>query len=101
MPDKRKNTNIKVVSINDKPKKVDDAIAAADEKRKIDMLAILKKLEQDINEGKINEFSATSLDKHGEAKIHCYVDDVAVGVGLFEIGKNILINQYDPYDKEE
>jgi hypothetical protein len=101
MADKRKNTNIKVVSINDKPNRIDDAIAAADEKRKIEMFAILKKLEQEINEGKIKEFSATSLDKDGEAKIHCYVDNVAVGVGLFEIGKNILINQYDPYDKDE
>ena len=39
-----------------------------------------------------------SLDKHGDAQIHCYVGDVAAGIGLFEIGKNILMTQYNPED---
>jgi uncharacterized metal-binding protein len=52
-------------------------------------------MKEQIESGQIQEFVATSLDKNGEAQIHCYVGDVAVGVGLFEIGKNILMNQYE------
>lgn len=92
---------MKVVSINDRPRKIDEALAAVDEKRRNEMLEILEKFRADVQSGKIKEFCATSLDSNNEAKIHCYVDDVAVGIGLFEIGKNILLNQYNPYNREE
>ena len=97
MVDKRKVHNMKIVSINDAPKKNDDNADVIDfsEKRKKNLLDILEHMKQGIEAGEITEFTATSLDTNGEAQIHCYVGDVAVGVGLFEIGKNILLTQYN------
>ena len=84
---------MKIVSINDAPKKNEEGLEVVDfnEKRK-------KNMKAGIEAGEITEFTATSLDKDGEAQIHCYVGDVAVGVGLFEIGKNILMTQYNGQD---
>jgi len=100
MVDKRKVHNMKIVSINDAPKKNDDNADVIDfsEKRKKNLLDILEHMKQGIESGEITEFTATSLDTNGEAQIHCYVGDVAVGVGLFEIGKNILMTQYNGQD---
>jgi len=88
---------MKIVSINDAPKadKLNEVIELSD-KRKQEMLDILNTIREKIENGEITEFTATSLDPNGEAQIHCFVNDVAAGVGLFEIGKNILINQYHP-----
>ena len=87
---------MKIVSINDAPKKLDDAeVIDFQEKRKTALLDILNHMKEQIEAGVIQEFTATSLDNNGEAQIHCYVGDVAVGVGLFEIGKNILMTQYN------
>ena len=98
--DKKKGHIMKIVSINDAPKKSDGNIDVIDfaEKRKASLLEILDHMKQGIESGEIQEFTATSLDKNGEAQIHCYVGDVAVGVGLFEIGKNILLTQYNGQD---
>tara|TARA_E500000178_G_scaffold340056_1_gene382326 strand:+ start:2956 stop:3258 length:303 start_codon:yes stop_codon:yes gene_type:complete len=100
MVDKRKVHNMKIVSINDAPRKNDDNTDVIDfaEKRKQNLLDILEHMKEGIESGEIQEFTATSLDKNGEAQIHCYVGDVAVGVGLFEIGKNILMTQYNGQD---
>lgn len=100
MVDKRKVHNMKIVSINDAPKKNDDNTDVIDfnEKRKQNLLDILEHMKAGIEAGEITEFTATSLDSNGEAQIHCYVGDVAVGVGLFEIGKNILMTQYNGQD---
>ena len=100
MVDKRKVHNMKIVSINDAPRKNDDNTDVIDfaEKRKQNLLDILEHMKEGIESCEIQEFTATSLDKNGEAQIHCYVGDVAVGVGLFEIGKNILMTQYNGQD---
>lgn len=96
MSDERKEDKMKIVSINDAPKKSEDTdVIDFQEKRKIALLDILNHMKEQVEAGEIQEFTATSLDKNGEAQIHCYVGDVAVGVGLFEIGKNILMNQYN------
>lgn len=96
MSDKRKDSKMKIVSINDAPKKSEDTdVIDFEEKRKAALLEILEHMKKEIEAGEIQEFTATSLDKNGEAQIHCYVGDVAVGVGLFEIGKNILMTQYN------
>jgi hypothetical protein len=91
---------MKIVSINDAPRKNDDNTDVIDfaEKRKQNLLDILEHMKEGIESGEIQEFTATSLDNNGEAQIHCYVGDVAVGVGLFEIGKNILMTQYNGQD---
>ena len=96
MSDDRKEGKMKIVSINDAPKKSEENdVIDFQEKRKIACLEILDHMRKLVEEGEIQEFTATSLDQNGEAQIHCYVGDVAVGVGLFEIGKNILMNQYN------
>jgi len=96
MSNKEKEDKMKIVSINDAPKKSEDTdVIDFQEKRKIALLDILNHMKEQIEAGEIQEFTATSLDKNGEAQIHCYVGDVAVGVGLLEIGKNILMNQYN------
>ena len=96
MSDNRKEGKMKIVSINDAPKKSEENdVIDFQEKRKAELLDILNHMKKQIEAGEIQEFTATSLDKNGEAQIHCYVGDVAVGVGLFEIGKNILMNQYE------
>jgi hypothetical protein len=90
---------MKVISINDvikNPEKENEERIAL---RKQNLLDILNHVKTEIEEGNIIEFVATSLDKSGDAQIHCYVGDVAAGVGLFEIGKNILMTQYDPEEK--
>ena len=100
MSDNRKDKNMKVININDVLGKKADALATdvanLNEKRKKEMLDILEHMREKIEAGEILEFTATSLDNDGDCQIHCYVGDVAVGIGLFEIGKNILINQYAP-----
>jgi len=88
---------MKVVSINDARTKNEEVIDFQ-EKRKKDLLDILNEMKTRIESGEIQEFVATSLDDNGEAQIHCFVGDVAAGVGLYEIGKNILMNQYHVED---
>ena len=97
MSDQEKDGKMKVVSINDARNKNEEVIDFQ-EKRKQDLLDILNEMKIRIESGEIQEFVATSLDGNGEAQIHCFVGDVAAGVGLYEIGKNILMNQYHVED---
>ena len=90
---------MKVISINDmikKPEQEDEDRVAL---RKQNLLDILDHVKEEIEAGNITEIVATSLDTSGDAQIHCYVGDIAAGIGLFEIGKNILMTQYDPESK--
>ena len=90
---------MKIISINDAPsKRLDPRVTDFASKRKADLINILDEMRSRIESGEIQEFVATSLDAEGEAQIHALVEDVAVGVGLFEIGKNILLNQYNSKD---
>jgi hypothetical protein len=61
------------------------------EDRKKQLLDVIDTMREQIENGEIKEFVACSLDNNGIAQIHCYVLDYAGGVGLFEIGKNTLI----------
>ena len=74
---------MKVVSISDKSK----------EKKKADLLEILDHLRDEVVEGKITEFVAASIDEEGDVQIHAACADFPGAVGLFEIGKHILISQ--------
>jgi hypothetical protein len=94
----KKGDNMKIVNINDARKEVEKDVINFQEKRKKDLLDILNEMKIRIESGEIQEFVATSLDDNGEAQIHCMVGDVAVGIGLYEIGKNILMNQYQQGD---
>lgn len=61
--------------------------------RKLDLLEVLDEMKRRVETGEITEFVAASLDDDGEIQIHANVRDVAGGVGLFEIGKKIFIDQ--------
>jgi hypothetical protein len=74
---------MQVVSITDKNK----------EKKKADLLEILDHLRSEIESGKVVEFVAASVDTEGDVQIHAASADFLGAVGLFEIGKQILISQ--------
>lgn len=68
-----------------------DAKAKKDQERKESMLEVLKVIEQQINDGTIREFVACSMNDDGEAQIHASCLDMVGGVGMFEVGKHLLI----------
>lgn len=72
-----------VVSIDPKLKK--------DEERKEAMLEVLTEIQRQVEEGKITEFVACSLNEDGDAQVHASCLDLVGGVGLFEVGKHLLI----------
>ena len=74
---------MKVVSINEK----------TDDKRKEDMLEVINEIKNQIEAGEITEFVACSLDLEGLGQIHVSTLDIPGAVGLFEIGKHLLISQ--------
>lgn len=72
-----------VVSIDPKQKK--------DEERKQSMLDVLAEIQRQVESGEIREFVACSMSEEGDAQIHASCLDLVGGVGLFEIGKHLLI----------
>lgn len=77
-----------VVSISTKDPKV-----LIEEEQKKAMLDVLDFIRSSIESGDIKEFVACSIDDDGIAQIHVAAMDLPGGVGLFEIGKHILIAQ--------
>lgn len=74
---------MQVISINEKQ----------EDKRKEDMLEVVDELRRQIEAGEVTEFVAASLDSDGLGQIHVSTLDVPGAVGLFEIGKHLLIAQ--------
>lgn len=74
---------MKVVSISEQSKA----------KKKTDLLEILDHLRKQVENGVITEFVASSMDEEGNVQIHVACMDFPGAVGLFEIGKHILISQ--------
>ena len=64
-----------------------------EEKQKQDMLDVIDHLREEIASGRVREFVATSMSEEGDAQIHVCTLDLPGGVGLYEIGKHILITQ--------
>jgi len=81
---------MEVININDRNEK----------RRKENMLEVIDEVRKCIEEGTIEEFVMTSIDKEGEVQIHASCKDLIGGVGLYEIGKNILIQQQTMIDFE-
>ncbi len=73
---------MKVISIDPKAKHEDH--------RKTEMLEVLNEMKRMIEAGEIEEFVACS-NGQGECKIHASCLDMVGGVGLFEVGKHLLI----------
>lgn len=76
-------SDMKVVSINSK----DDI----DSKRRQDMLDVIDTMRLMVQSGEIMEFVASSVGEDGIAQIHVCAMDLPGSIGLFEIGKHLLI----------
>lgn len=74
-----------VVTINPKEKE--------ESRRKADMVEILDYMKKQVEAGNLKEFVACSLDGDGVSQIHVSTLDMPGAVGLFEIGKHMLIAQ--------
>jgi hypothetical protein len=73
---------MKVVSINERQT----------QKHKEEMLEVVEHLKAAIENDEITEFVAASIGSNNETQIHACVMDVPGGIGLFEIGKHLLIS---------
>lgn len=76
---------MKVVSINSKEKEK--------QKNKADLLEVLNEMRQQIEAGEIVEFVAVSVLEDGEPQIHSLVRDLPTAIGLYEIGKHMIIQR--------
>ena len=77
---------MKVVTLDPKEKE--------SERRKKDMLEVLDEMRKQIEDGEITEFVACSMTEDGFPQIHANILDLPGGVGLYEIGKHLLIAQH-------
>lgn len=64
----------------------------AEAKRKQDMLDVLDQMRLMVQRGEILEFVASSIDEDGICQVHVCALDLPGSVGLFEIGKHLLIS---------
>jgi len=62
-----------------------------DEQKKQALLEVIEEMRRQIEEGRIKEFVACSIDDESDCQIHVCALDLPGGVGLFEIGKHLLI----------
>ena len=67
-----------------------DAKAKQKEQRKAEILEVLDEMKKMVENGEIDEFVACS-NGDGETKIHVSCLDAVGGIGLFEVGKHLLI----------
>ena len=74
---------MEVINIGDRSKK----------KKQSDLLEVLDAIRQRVEDGDVEEFVIASMDQDSDVEIHVCVKDLVGGVGLYEIGKNILIQQ--------
>jgi hypothetical protein len=76
---------MEIVSINPKAKK--------DKERQEQILEVLDGIRKMVENGEITEFVSCTLTIDGNCQIHVSSDDLVGAVGMFEIGKHILIAQ--------
>jgi hypothetical protein len=63
------------------------------ERVKAELLEVLDEMREQIESGEIVQFVATSMLEDGETQIHSMVSDLPTAVGLYEIGKHMIIQQ--------
>lgn len=78
---------MEVVSINSRRKE-----QIQEEEQKKAMLEVVEYIKSSIEKGDIKEFVACSISDDGECQIHVAAMDLPGSIGLFEIGKHILIS---------
>jgi hypothetical protein len=67
-----------------------DPKAKQQEQRRAEMMEVLDEMKRMVESGEIEEFVACS-EGDGETKIHVSCLDAVGGIGLFEVGKHLLI----------
>jgi hypothetical protein len=68
-----------------------DPKAKQEQQRRQALLEVIDEMKKQIEEGNIKEFVACSIDEDSECQIHVCSLDLPGSVGLFEIGKHLLI----------
>jgi len=76
-----------VINIEDKLQ-----IKKQDNEQRKAMLEVLDEMRKQVEDGELKEFVAASLCKDGSPQSHIACWDLAGGVGLYEIGKFMFIN---------
>jgi hypothetical protein len=84
---------MEVISINSKRK---ENIQQQEQKKA--MLDVIDFIKAQIESDSIKEFVACSIDNDGECQIHVAAMDLPGSIGLFEIGKHILISGEATFD---
>ena len=84
---------MEVVSISSKSPK-----ARMEAEQKAAMLEVLDNIKEQIEAGAITEFVACSVDEAGVCQIHVAAMDMPGAVGMYEIGKHLLINDQTLFD---
>ncbi len=69
-----------------------DPTAKAEKDRRDALLEVINELKRQIEEGSIKEVVACSMDSGGDCQIHVSAMDLPGAIGLFEIGKHMLIS---------
>lgn len=65
------------------------------EKRKAALIEVLDEMRTRAENDQMTELVAASLDDEGEINIHIYALDIPGAIGMFEIGKQILLTDYE------
>jgi phosphoribosylformimino-5-aminoimidazole carboxamide ribonucleotide (ProFAR) isomerase len=84
---------MEVVSINSKRRE-----QLIEEEQKKAMLQVIDFMKDAIEKGEVKEFVACSIDDDGICQIHVASMDLPGSIGLFEIGKHLLINGETQFD---
>ena len=69
-----------------------DPTAKAEKDRRDALLEVVNEIKKQIEEGNIREFVACSMDAEGDCQIHISAADLPGAIGLYEIGKHMLID---------
>ena len=70
-----------------------DPIEKEKRRHRAELLEVLNEMRDQIEQGNIVEFVAVSMCDDGEPQIHSLVKDLPTAVGLFELGKHMIIQQ--------
>lgn len=84
---------MKIYSLDPSKKKADE--------RRIALLEVLEEMRKHIESGNIQEFVACSIDVDNVCKIHASALDLPGAIGLFEIGKHMMIQADGLEDVED
>jgi len=86
------SSDMKVITGNFNKTNVEDEVKEA---RKQSLLEVIDEMRSRVEAGDMTEFVGASIDGDNEVNIHVFSLDIPGAVGLFEIGKNILLTSYE------